>query len=187
MLLQHQMFLVLQDLGASLVKTMAPQTQGPMVQDHLMITETHDENLIHTPAPKMNNHDVASKGWQSESITFGKNPICECARNLSEFIAKQGPCQSCLCLKHEPNFRTSLLSIKMMVSAMQWTVPSLVPIETSFSVDREIGKQFAFKGYNWLSIFKFSSPMEMTKVFSSSHRSMLAHKSEASKIEETEL
>ena len=55
-----------------------------------------DEDLTHTPAPKMNNHEVASKGSQIGSTTFGKNPICQCARNLSEFIAKEGPCQSCL-------------------------------------------------------------------------------------------
>ena len=104
MLLQHQMFLVLQDLGTSLVKTMAPQTQGPMVQDHLMTTETHDEDLIHTPAPKMNNHEVASKGSQSGSTTFGKNPICE-RGNTHVRIIKAGPCKSCLFFKTRTQFQ----------------------------------------------------------------------------------
>ena len=42
-------------------------------------------------------------------------------------------------------------------------------------------------GENWLNSLKFSFLMMMTKVFSSSQRSMLAHKSSASKIAETEL
>ena len=96
---QLQAFQVPQDLGTSLVKTMAPQPQGPMAQDHLMTTETHDEDLILSPAPKMNDREVpsyfdslannTSNGLQSGSIPFGKNPICRLVTNLSEFIAKQ--------------------------------------------------------------------------------------------------
>ena len=41
-------------------------------------------------------------------------------------------------------------------------------------------------GENWLTTLKFSSLMEMTKMLSSFQRSMLAHKSSASKVEETE-
>ena len=44
---QPQASQVLQDLGTSLVKTMAPQPQGPVAQDHLMTTGTQDEDLIH--------------------------------------------------------------------------------------------------------------------------------------------
>ena len=60
---QPQAFQVPQDLRTSLVKTMAPQPQdlsGPMAQGPLMTTETHDEDLILSPAPKMNNHEVPS-------------------------------------------------------------------------------------------------------------------------------
>ena len=42
-------------------------------------------------------------------------------------------------------------------------------------------------GENWLTILKFSSLMDMTKVYSSSQRSMLTHNSSASKVEESEL
>ena len=55
---QPRAFQVPQDLGTSFVKTMAPEPQGSMAQDHLMTTETHDKDLIHFPAPKMNNHEV---------------------------------------------------------------------------------------------------------------------------------
>ena len=47
-----------------------------------------------------------TKGLQSGSIIFGKNPKCQHTTNLSEFIAKQVPCQSGLFLKHEPNVKT---------------------------------------------------------------------------------
>ena len=93
---------------------------------------------LDTLSPKMNNSVVpfyfdslannTTKGLQSGSITFGKNPICQRATNLSKFIAKQVLCQSGLFLKHEPNVRTSLLDFRMMVSLMQLTVPSAVPI-----------------------------------------------------------
>ena len=119
---QPQASQVLQHLGTSLVKTMAPQPQGPVAQDHLMTTGTQDEDLIHSPAPKMNNPVVpffydslannTTKGLQSASIILGKNPICQRATNLSEFIAKQVPCQSGLFLKHEPNVKTLLLDIR---------------------------------------------------------------------------
>ena len=137
-----------QDLGTYLDKTMAPQPLGllgPMALGHLMTTETQDEDLILSPAPKMNNHEVpsyfaslankTSKGLQSGSIPVGKNPICQHTTNLSEFIAKQVLCRSGLYLKHEPNVKTLLLDIKMMVSPMQLTVPSAAPIQISLSAN----------------------------------------------------
>ena len=64
-----------------------------------------------------------------------KNPICQHTTNLSEFIAKQVLCRSGLYLKHEPSVTTLLLDIKMMVSPMQLTVPSAVPIHLSLSAN----------------------------------------------------
>ena len=75
------------------------------------------------------------KGLQSGSIPFGMNPICQRVTNLSEFIAKQVPCQSDLFLKHEANVQTLLLDIRMMVFLMQLTVPSAAPIQLSKCVN----------------------------------------------------
>ena len=195
-----------QDRGKSLVKTMAPQQlgpSGPIAQGHPMRTETHDEELILSPAPKMKNHEApsyfdslannTSKRLQSGSIPFGKNPICRRVTNLSEFIAKQVPCQSGLSLKHEANVKTLLLDIRMMVFLTQLTVPSAAPIQLSQCVNPDqlkterLENNLRLCGKSWLTNLKFSFLMEMTKVFSSSQRSMLAHKSPASKIAETEL
>ena len=195
-----------QDLGIHSDILMAPQPlglSGPMARDHLMTTEKQDECLIHSPAPKMNNPVVpfyydslannTTKGLHSGSITFGKNPMCQRATNLSEFIAKQVPCQSGLFLKHEPNVRTLLLDTRMMVSLVQLTLPSVVPIQISLSGNPNQLKtersenNLRLCGENWPTNLKFFSVMEMTKVYSSSQRSMLAHKSSASRIEETEL
>ena len=111
-----------QDLGIYSDKAMAPQPlglPGPMAQGHLMTMEIQDEDLIRSQAPKMNNREVpfycdslanyTTKGLQSGSIIFGKNPICQHTKSLSEFFAKQVPCRSGLFLKHEPHFKTLLL------------------------------------------------------------------------------
>ena len=52
---QHQMYPVRHDPGLQVNRLTAPQPQGPMAHGHLMATETQDEDLIHSPAPKMNN------------------------------------------------------------------------------------------------------------------------------------
>ena len=120
---QHQMYPVRHNPGPQLNRLTAPQPQGPMAQDHLMTTETQDEDLIRSQAPKTNRHEVPYKnnflannttqGLQSGSITFGRDPICQRATNLSEFIAKQVPCQSGLFLKHEAKVRTLLLDTRI--------------------------------------------------------------------------
>ena len=95
------------------------------------------------------------------------------------------PCRSGLYLKHEPNVKTLLLDIKIMVSHMPLTVPSAAPIQISSSANQDhlkTGKSesnLLLCGENWL--------MELTKVHSSSQRLMLAPMSSASKIEETGL
>ena len=55
------------------------------------------------------------------------NPICKLATNLSEFIARQVPCQSDSFLKHEANVKTLWLDIRKMVFPMQSTLPSAAP------------------------------------------------------------
>ena len=77
---------------------------------------------------------VASKGSQSGSITFGKNPTCERGTHMSELLKQVRASHACF-FKPEPNFRILLLGIMMIVSPMQLTVPSLVPIQISFSVN----------------------------------------------------
>ena len=124
---------------------------------------------------------------------LGKNPICNLATNLSEFIARQVPCQSDLFLKHEAGVKTLLLDFRMMVSPMELTVPSAAPIQMSLSANpnqmmtERLENNLRFCLEYWLTNLKFSFLMKMTKVFSSSQRSMLAHKFSASKIAETEL
>ena len=110
----------------------APQPQGPMVQDHLMTTETRGEDLILPQALKMINRWVpfyydsfsnnTSKELQSGSIPFGMNPICKLARNMSELIAWQVPCQSDLFLKHKVIVKTLLLDIRITAFSMQSTL-----------------------------------------------------------------
>ena len=65
--------------------------------------------------------------------------------------------------------------------------PTIIVRQSDTIEDREIGNNFRFCGENWLTNLKFSFLMEMTKVHSSSQRSILAHMSSASKIAETEL
>ena len=87
----------------------------------------------------------------------------------------------------------ALLDIKMMVSPMLLTVPSAAPKQISLSANpnqlktESLENNLRLCGENWLTNLKFSSLMEMTKVHSSSQRSILAHMSSASKIEGTEL
>ena len=121
------------------------------------------------------------------------NPLCQHTTNLSEFIARQVLCRSGLYLKHEPNVKTLLLEIKMMVSHLQLTAPSTAPIQLSPSANpnplkiERLKNNLHFCGESWLTSSKLSSLIEMTKVHSSSQRLTLAHMSSASKIEETEL
>ena len=77
---------------------------------------------------------------------WGESKMQVCNKNLSEFTARQVPCQSDSFLKHEANARTLLLDIRMMVFLTQTTVPSAATITVRQSIsieDREIGTQFA--------------------------------------------
>ena len=203
MLPLHQMYLVLHDPGPQWNKSTALQLQGPMAHGHLMTTRTHDEGLILPQAQKINNHEVpsffdslannTSKELHSGSIPFGKSLVCWHVTNLLEFIAKQAPCQSDLFLRQEANVRTLLSVKKMMVFLMQSTVPSAAPILLSqcvnpdqLKIERSENNLFRY-GKNWLTNLKFSFLMQMTKVYSSSPRSIPAHKSSALKIAQTEL
>ena len=174
-----------------------------MARGHLMTIEIRDEDLIRSQAPKMNMHGVpfyydscennTTKGIRSGSIIFGKNPTCQHSTNLSEFIAKQVLCWSGLFLKHEANVKTLLLDIRMMVSPTQVTVLSAAPVRISLSAipnqsrTERLENNLRLCGENWLTNSNFSSLIEMMKEHSSSLRSILAHMSSASKIEEMEL
>ena len=168
-----------------------------------MTMEIQDVDLIRSQAPRMNKHEVPSyygslannttKGLRSGSIIFGKNPICQHTTSLSEFISTQVPFRSGLFLKHEPNVKTLLLDIKMMVSPVQLTVLCATPIQLSLSANpnhlktERLENNLRFCGECWQINSNFSSLMEMTKVHSPSPRSTLAHMSAALKIEETGL
>ena len=99
-------------------------------------------------------------------------------------------CRPDLCLKHEPNVKTLLLDVKMMISTMQLTFPSAAPIPFSLSANPDHLKTERLEnnlrrcGKTWLTNLKFSSLKEM---HSSSQRLTLVHKSSALKIEETGL
>ena len=75
----------------------------------------------------------------------------------------------------------------------QSIVPSAAPIQISLSANpnqlktERLENNLCLCGENWLTNSKFSSPMDMIKVHSSSQRSMRAHMPSASKIEETVL
>ena len=204
MLLQHQMFLVQQDPGLHSNKLTAPQPQGPMAQGHLTTTETHDEGLILPQAQKMNNREVpsysdflannTSKEAHSGSIPFGKNWVCWHVTNLKRFIAKQVRCQSdFFFLQHEAIVKTLSFDLRMMVFLMQLTVPSAAPVLLSKCANPDQLKTVRSEdnlcrcGTSWLTSLKFSFLMQMIKVYSSSPRSIPAHKSSASKIAEKDL
>ena len=80
-----------------------------------------------------------------------------------------------------------------MVSPMQLTVPSAAPMQISLSANpnqlktERLENNLRLCGKNWLTNLKFSSLVEITKVHSSSQRSILARMSSASKIAETGL
>ena len=96
-------------------------------------------------------------------------------------------------MKHEPNVKTLLLDIEMMVPHMQLTVLSAASIQLSLSTNtnqlktERLENNLRLCEENWLTNSKFSSLIEMTKVHSSSWRSMLVYLSSALKIEDMEL
>ena len=132
-------------------------------------------------------------GLRSGSIVFVKTPICQHATNLSEFIAKQVSVSVRLVFETRAKCQDFVARFEDYGVPMPLTVPSAAPIQISSSANQDhlkTGKSesnLRLSGENWLTNLKFSSLMEMTKVHSSSQRSMLAHMSSTSKIEETGL
>ena len=120
---------------------------------------SHDADLISPQALLMNMREVPSYYGsrvnstileiRNGSILFGKGPTYQPTINLSQFIARQAPCQPGLYLKQEPNVKTLLPDIKMMVSPMRLTVffaaskTTITVCQSKSLEDREIGKQFA--------------------------------------------
>ena len=82
--------------------------------------------------------------------------------------------------------RLELLDVRMMVFRKQSTVPSVAPVLLSQCVNPDQLKIERLKnnlrpcGKGWLTSLEFSFLMKMTKLFSFSQRSMLAHKFSAS-------
>ena len=90
-------------------------------------------------------------------------------------------------------FLASLFDIRMMVFLVLLTVPSAAPMLLSQCVNPDqlnserLENNLRLCGENWLTNKKFSSLIEMTKVYSSSLHSILVHKFSASKFVEMEL
>ena len=138
----------------------------------------------------MNDHEVPScsdsfannksKELHSGSIPFGKNLVCLYVTNLKGFIAKQFLCQFGLFLKHEANVKSLFSDVRMMVFFLQVTVPSAAPRQLSQCVNPDQLKNERLEnilsrcGKYWLTSLKFSFLMQMTKVYSSHLRSVLA-------------
>ena len=111
-----------QDLGIYSDIVMAPQPlglSGPMAQGHRMTTGMRDADLILSQALKMNMRESlvnnTTLGLRIGSIMF-QSPTHQPVTNLSEYIAKQVPCQSDSYSKQEPNVRTLWPYTRMMVS-----------------------------------------------------------------------
>ena len=204
MQLQHQMYPVRQGPGLRLSKLTAPQSLGPMAQDHLMTTETHGEGLILLQAQKMNKSVVpfyydlcannTSKELPSGSIPFldessmqaFHKPVrnhCKAVsvsvRLVSETRAKS---QHFVVREKDDGFSDAI------DSPFCCTKTNIIVRQSKSIEDRRIRKTiFRRCVEKRLTSSKFSSLMEMTKVHSSSLRWTLARKSSASKIAETEL
>ena len=96
-------------------------------------------------------------------------------------VAKQVLCRSGLYLKNETNFNSLLLDVEMMVSPKQFSVFSAASMQLSLYTNpnqlktKILENNLRLCEENWLTNSKFSSLIEMTKVHSSSWRSMLVH------------
>ena len=139
-----------------------------------MTTETHDEDLILSPAPKMKNHKVpfyfdshannTSKGLPSGSIPSGKNPTCQHHNKLVRISLQSRFRVGQALLKHEQNVKTLLLDIKMMVFPLQLTVPYAAPVQLSQCVNPDQLKtersenNLRLCGENWLNQLKVLFP-----------------------------
>ena len=118
-----------------------------------MTIEIRDVGLILSEALKMNMREVASYYGSRVnnttvvlrigSVIIGKSPTYQLETNLSEYIAKQVPCQSDSYSKQEPNVRTLWPDVKMMVSSPFYQSRTNIAVRQSKSLeDREIGKHF---------------------------------------------
>ena len=118
---------------------------GPMAQGCLMTVETQDADLIRSQAPKMNMREVpvfygsvannTTLELRNGSILYGKSPTCQPTNKPGTIHCKAG-CRSYSHSKQqEPNVRTLLPDVKMRVSPMQLTVPSVAPKQKSLSAN----------------------------------------------------
>ena len=128
-------------LGQSTGST-ATGSLGSHSPGHPMTIGIQDADLIHPQALRMNMRDVPSyhgsvasnttKGLRSGSTIFWKNPTCQPTTDLLQFIVQQVPRRSGLYLNREPNVKTSLFDIRMMVFLM--TINSPFCVTTTITV-----------------------------------------------------
>ena len=164
-----------------------------------MTVETQDADLIRSQAPKMNMREVpvfygsvatnTTLELRNGSILYGKSPTCQPTNKPVTIHCKAG-CRSYSHSKQqEPNVRTLLPDIKMMVSPLQLTVPSVAPKQKSLSANPKHLKtgrsesNLRLCGECSPNSSKFSSLEEMMKVPSLSLHLMPVHKFSALRIE----
>ena len=199
----HQMYQVQHDPGQHSNRLMAPQPQGPMAQVPLITTGTHNEGLIPPQAHKMNNHEVpfyfdslansTSKGFTKWIDHHWEESNMLACNKLVRIHCTAGSVSVGFFVKHEANAKTLLFVKRMMVFLVQLTVPSAAPTQLSQCVNPDqlktdrLANTLRLCGESCLTNLNFTSLKEMTKVYSSSLRSILVHKFSASKIVETDL
>ena len=136
--LVRTIFVLVMDRVANLVDLRSGRTT--------MTTETQDADCILSLVPTMNKHEVPSyysshannitMVLQSGSITFGKIQYVPAYNNPVRIHCKAGSvCRQDSYLKHEPNVKTLLFEIKMMVARTKLTVPSAAPKQQSRCVN----------------------------------------------------
>ena len=150
-----------------------------MAQGHLVTPGTRDSDMMFLETLMMNMREVPScygshannttKVLRSGSIIFVKNSTCQPTIDLLRFIVMQIPCRSGLYLKHEPNVKTLLLDIKMMVFPVRLTVLFAVSKQLSLSANPDqlrtgrLESNLLLSGEHWQINSKFSSLTEMTR------------------------
>ena len=184
----------------------APQPldlSGRMAQGHLMTIEIRDVGLTLSQALRTNMRGAPSyyvsrvNSTRLEllmgSIIFGKRQTYQLTINLSEYIAKQVPCQPGSHSKQEPSVRTLWPDIKMMVSPTNLIVLFAKAESLSLSASpshlktRKLENNLRFFGKFCPQSYLNSSQKEVMQAPSLSLHLTPVRKFSASKIEETAL
>ena len=175
---QHQMYPVRQDPGLRSNKLTAPQPQGLLAQDRLLITETQDALLNGRKVPSYNDSRVNGTKWISALCEMSNIP----ADKLVTTHCKAGSMSVMIVFETRANCPDIVVRFKddgiphALDSTFCCTNTSITVRQSRSLEDRE---------ESWLTSSKLSHQMEMRKVLSSSQRSTLNHLSSALKIGET--